>query len=121
MDHYWELLIGGIIGALAARMVAMTAMPEMVALFNGFGGLASLLVGFAALFAIGLTNFSLITILLSIFIGGLTFTGSLIAYGKLSEKISGKPFLFTGQQILNFVLILAMHLFVFYLFFNPTI
>lgn len=102
------VLIGGIIGTFAARMVAMTAMPEMVALFNGFGGLASLLVGFAALFAVTLSTFALVTILLSVFIGGLTFTGSLIAYGKLSEKIPGKPILFSGQQIFNFILILAI-------------
>jgi NAD(P) transhydrogenase subunit beta len=111
LNYRWIILgivIGGIIGALAARIVAMTAIPEMVALFNGFGGLASLLVGFAALFSVGLSTFALVTILLSVFIGGLTFTGSLIAYGKLSEKISGKPILFTGQQIFNIIVILAI-------------
>ena len=82
LDYKWILLgvvIGSIIGAIAARIVAMTAMPEMVALFNGSGGLSSLLVGFAAIFLEANTTFSLITIILSILIGGVTFTGSLIA------------------------------------------
>lgn len=111
LDYRWILLgmvIGSIIGAIAARTVAMTAMPEMVALFNGSGGLSSLLVGFAAIFLGTNTTFTLVTIVLSILIGGVTFTGSVIAWGKLSEKISGKPILFTGQQILNSILVLAI-------------
>lgn len=111
IDYKWILLgavLGSIIGALAARWVAMTAMPEMVALFNGSGGLASLLVGFAAIFLSVNTKFTLTTIVLSVLIGGVTFTGSLVAWGKLSEKISGKPVIFTGQQILNIGLVLAI-------------
>ena len=110
------ILLGGVIGALAARLVAMTSMPEMVALFNGFGGIASLLVGWAALTvalaAATLVNpvstFTLITIFLSILIGGLTFTGSLLAYGKLSEKISGRPFVYAGQRIVNSLILIAV-------------
>ncbi len=111
IEYQWILLgiaIGGIVGAIAARIVAMTAMPEMVALFNGFGGLASLLVGWAALFGKGITKFSLATIFLSVLIGGVTFTGSLIAWGKLSEKLSSKPLLFSGQQIFNTLLMIAI-------------
>jgi NAD(P) transhydrogenase subunit beta len=80
-------IVGGAIGAAAARMVQMTAMPEMVALFNGFGGLASLLRRHAA--AVGLAGgaFTRLTIVLSILIGGVTFTGSIVAWGKLSEKL----------------------------------
>ncbi|MBT8151784.1 MAG: NAD(P)(+) transhydrogenase (Re/Si-specific) subunit beta, partial [Gammaproteobacteria bacterium] len=110
------IVAGGLIGALVARMVAMTSMPEMVALFNGFGGLASLLVGWAAL-AVAMLNasdaapvpvFMLVTVFLSILIGGLTFTGSLLAYGKLSERISGKPFVYTGQRVVNSLILLAV-------------
>ncbi|MGI8543333.1 MAG: NAD(P)(+) transhydrogenase (Re/Si-specific) subunit beta [Aridibacter sp.] len=111
IEYQWIILgivIGGIIGALAARIVGMTAMPEMVAVFNGFGGLASLLVGWAALYISGNTTFTLTTIILSVFIGGVTFTGSIIAWGKLSGKMDGKPILFTGQQIFNTILILAI-------------
>jgi NAD(P) transhydrogenase subunit beta len=103
VDYQWIVLgivIGGAIGAAAARMVEMTAMPEMVALFNGFGGLASLLVGMAAL-SPGAETFTLVTIVLSILIGGMTFTGSLVAYGKLSERITSAPIMFAKQQVVN--------------------
>jgi len=110
VDFRWIALgvvIGSVIGVLAARLVAMTSMPEMVALFNGFGGMASLLVGWAALFTPN-TTFTLITIAISILIGGVTFTGSMVAYGKLSEKISGKPLLFAGQRVVNALLLAAI-------------
>ena len=73
VDYRWILLgivIGTLIGALAARLVAMTAMPEMVALFNGLGGIASLLVGCIALSQPLLDRFILLTIFMSIMIGG---------------------------------------------------
>ncbi len=111
IEYQWILLgvvVGGIIGALAARMVAMTAMPEMVALFNGFGGLASLLVGLAAFDPKIVSQFSAAAIFLSVFIGGVTFTGSFIAWGKLSEKITSNPIMFTGQQIVNAILLLGL-------------
>jgi len=84
----------------------MTAMPEMVALFNGFGGIASLLVG-SSEYLVGFDPNSalLIAIYLTVLIGGVTFSGSLIAWGKLSEIISGKPFLYKGQQIVNALLL----------------
>jgi NAD(P) transhydrogenase subunit beta len=110
IDYRWILLgivIGAVIGALAARLVAMTAMPEMVALLNGFGGISSLLVGWVALAQPDLSSFILMTIFLSILIGGVTFTGSLVAWGKLSERISGRPFLFHGQRQVNALILLA--------------
>ena len=110
VEFQWILLgfvVGGAIGAAAARMVEMTSMPEMVALFNGFGGMASLLVGWAAL-ATATETFTLVTIVLSILIGGLTFTGSLIAYGKLSETIGSGAVMFKGQQIVNSLIVLAI-------------
>tara|TARA_R110002110_G_scaffold414122_1_gene643064 strand:- start:2385 stop:3746 length:1362 start_codon:yes stop_codon:yes gene_type:complete len=110
VEYQWILLgfvLGGVIGAGAARLVKMTAMPEMVALFNGFGGMASLLVGAAAL-ATASGTFVLVTIVLSILIGGLTFTGSLVAYGKLSETIGSGAVQFRGQQIVNSLIVLGI-------------
>ncbi|MFU8763389.1 MAG: NAD(P)(+) transhydrogenase (Re/Si-specific) subunit beta [Haliea sp.] len=110
VEYQWILLgfvLGGVIGAGAARLVQMTAMPEMVALFNGFGGMASLLVGAAAL-ATASGTFVLVTIVLSILIGGLTFTGSLVAYGKLSETIGSGAVTFRGQQIVNSLIVLGI-------------
>jgi len=104
--------VGAAVGALAARLVQMTAMPEMVGLFNGFGGLASMLVGWAEFhgaWAQG-TEIHLFTrtaILLTVLIGGVTFTGSLVAYGKLSGRVRGKPILYKGQNLVNAVLVLA--------------
>jgi proton-translocating NAD(P)+ transhydrogenase subunit beta len=110
VEYQWivaGIVVGGAIGAAAARLVKMTSMPEMVALFNGFGGLASLLVGWAALSTAGST-FTLVTIVLSILIGGLTFTGSLVAYGKLSETIGSAAVLFRGQQVVNSLIVAAI-------------
>ncbi|PLW84470.1 NAD synthetase [Kineobactrum sediminis] len=107
VEYQWIVLgfvLGGAIGAVAARFVQMTSMPEMVALFNGFGGMASLLVGAAALATAGST-FTLVTIVLSILIGGLTFTGSLVAWGKLSETIGSGAVTFRGQQIVNSLIV----------------
>ncbi len=110
------IVLGGLIGALASRLVAMTSMPQMVALFNGFGGCASLLVGWAAL-SVALmaatvdapvSVFTLVAVFLSILIGGLAFTGSLLAYGKLSERISGRPFVYAGQRVVNGVIVIAV-------------
>ncbi len=110
VDYQWIVIgfvVGGAIGAAAARLVQMTSMPEMVALFNGFGGLASLLVGWASLTA-GASTFTLITIILAILIGGLTFTGSLVAYGKLSETIGSGAVMFRGQQVVNSLIVLGI-------------
>ncbi|GAB1484642.1 NAD(P)(+) transhydrogenase (Re/Si-specific) subunit beta [Treponema sp.] len=102
------LALGSAIGAIAAYRVPMTAMPEMVALFNGFGGIASLLVGWAEFSRSGSTGLGQRTaIFLAILIGGITFTGSMIAYGKLSEKLSSKPWLFLGQGMINAALMLV--------------
>ena len=104
------MLVGGVVGALAARLVAMTSMPEMVALFNGSGGASSLLVGWATLY-LGTgdtTTFTAATIVLAILIGGLTFTGSLIAYGKLSERINSAAVVFPMQRFLNAAILLGI-------------
>lgn len=101
------MIVGGAVGAIAARTVAMTSMPEMVALFNGVGGAASGLVGVAAL-SIADTSFTYITIILSILIGGVTFTGSLVAYGKLSETIGSGAVTFSGQKFVNGLIVIGI-------------
>ena len=102
------MVIGAVIGALAARLVAMTSMPEMVALFNGSGGAASLLVGWAALYGADVSAFTAFTIILAILIGGVTLTGSLIAYGKLSETIGSGAVVFTGQRVVNSLILAGL-------------
>ena len=112
------LVIGGLIGAVASIKVQMTQMPEMVALFNGSGGLASALVAIAAYAYGGIPSQPLnraliggasgdvngLAVMLSILIGCVTFTGSVIAFLKLSEKMSGKPILLPARHVINIVL-----------------
>lgn len=112
MDYQWiiaGLVIGGTIGAIAAKRVQMTGMPELVALFNGFGGLASLMVGWAEYAAkpnpLTVTGIAMV---MAILIGGITFTGSLIAYLKLSGKMSGNAINFGGQKAFNALIAVAI-------------
>ena len=113
MHFHWILvgiLTGGTIGAFAARRVKMTGMPEMVALFNGSGGIASMLVGWAEYSNHPDMAFSTaLPTSLAVLIGGVTFTGSIVAWAKLAEKMTGKPILFPGQNAANLViLVLAL-------------
>jgi NAD(P) transhydrogenase subunit beta len=125
LDYTWiiaGLLIGSVIGLVAARLVKMTSMPELVALFNGFGGLASLLVGWAeyekirslalspidAGLAYQHSHFIFAVITLAIIIGGITFTGSIQAWGKLSGKMSGSAITFPGQRWLNILVAIGI-------------
>ena len=80
----------------------------MVALFNGSGGAASLLVGWATLYGGDVSSFTAFTILLAILIGGVTLTGSLVAYGKLSETINSAAVVFTGQRIVNSLVLVGI-------------
>ena len=112
LDYRWlatGIIVGSIIGAFAARVVAMTQMPQMVALFNGFGGAASLLVGWAAYQTMNMFDlFTATTIFLAVLIGGITFSGSMAAWGKLATYISGRPILFPGQTLLNGILFIGV-------------
>jgi len=110
------LIIGGAIGAVLAIKIEMTSMPELVAVFNGFGGVASVLVAGAALLestmgsAIPLMQLT-VAAAASGLIGSVTFCGSLVAFGKLKGLISENAVLFSGQQVINAVLgILALGL-----------
>ena len=103
------MIIGAIIGATFAIKVEMTQMPQMVAIFNGFGGGASALVAAAEFLKTGeITTFTLGTIVLSVFVGTLTFTGSFIAFGKLQGFVSGQPVVFPGQQMINAIFAIGM-------------
>lgn len=96
------VIIGSLIGIIAARTVQMTAMPQMVAVLNGFGGIASLLVGWENFHSQPDSSlFVKVAVLLAVLIGGVAFSGSLVAYGKLAGRISGRPVLFKGQQLVN--------------------
>ncbi|HEY8501228.1 MAG TPA: NAD(P)(+) transhydrogenase (Re/Si-specific) subunit beta, partial [Solirubrobacterales bacterium] len=114
---YWEILVGmavgGSFGAVAARRVKMTAMPQMVALFNGVGG------GAAALISLGefhvrapdpgrLHGDISVSIILSALIGSISFAGSMVAFAKLQELIQGRPIVYPGQQAVNALLLAAV-------------
>lgn len=105
LSYVWVIAglgIGAALGAVAASRVKMTQMPEMVALFNGSGGIASLLVGWAEYTKNPqVPAFTALAIFLAVLIGGVTFTGSLLAFGKLSERVSGQPIQFKNQQLVN--------------------
>ncbi|WP_269522140.1 NAD(P)(+) transhydrogenase (Re/Si-specific) subunit beta [Coraliomargarita parva] len=113
------LALGAAIGAVAAKRVQMTGMPELVALFNGFGGLASLLVGWAEYqrathlgvvegLTASVSNFTASVTVAAILIGGITFTGSMYAWGKLSGKLGGTALTFPGQKAFNALLALGI-------------
>ncbi|MGY0636177.1 MAG: NAD(P)(+) transhydrogenase (Re/Si-specific) subunit beta [Paraglaciecola chathamensis] len=103
------MLAGAVVGFFAARLVAMTDMPEMVSLLNGVGGLASVFVAWATIQSgAGLTAFILVVTFLALLIGGVTFSGSIVAWAKLSERITGRAVTFSGQAIVNVIIVLAI-------------
>jgi len=107
------VLVGAGVGAWMARAVAMTSMPQMVGLFNGFGGGASVLVAageWHRLVQPGATldGATAVTVYASALIGSVTFSGSVVAAGKLQEWIPGRPVLFRGQHALNLLLALGV-------------
>ena len=106
-----SMAIGSIIGAFFAIRVQMTQMPQLVAIFNGFGGGASALVATSEYMKsvnMDSSTFLIISITLSVLVGTLTFTGSFIAFGKLQGIATTKPVTFKGQQILNAILAIIM-------------
>jgi len=108
------LLIGGTIGARAALKVEMTQMPELVAIMHSLVGMAAVLVGYANFMDSSITiggvekTIHEMEIYIGILIGAVTFSGSVIAFGKLSEKISGKPMLLPGRHWFNLGLLIAV-------------
>lgn len=112
-EIFITILVGSAIGTYVAQKVEMTSMPEMVALFNGFGGAASVLVATSEYWRqehnAGATMETVvgITVVISVIIGSVTLTGSFVAYGKLKGIINGRSITFTGQHAINAILFLA--------------
>ncbi len=111
---YWligvAIVAGAIIGSIAAKRVQMTKMPELVALMHSFVGLSAVLIAIAAVFnpAQEHSGAQKIELFIGAFIGAITFTASIIAFGKLSGKVSGKPISFSGQHLLNLIMAILM-------------
>ncbi|MDP4886688.1 MAG: NAD(P)(+) transhydrogenase (Re/Si-specific) subunit beta, partial [Aquiluna sp.] len=100
------LVVGAIIGLWRARVVAMTGMPELIALFHSFVGLTAVLVGWNGALHSGDLSPELVgvhraEVFIGVFIGAVTFTGSIVAYLKLSAKMSSKPLILPGRNLLN--------------------
>lgn len=119
------IVVGSAIGAVMAIKVPMTGMPQMVGLLNGFGGGASALVAFAEYYHIMNTANELelstgITVVLSILIGAVTFTGSLIAFGKLQGLVTGKVVKYPLQNPINILLLLVVLVAGIYVVLNPA-
>jgi NAD(P) transhydrogenase subunit beta len=106
------LAIGAVVGAVLARTIRMTAMPQMVAVLNGFGGGASGLVAGAEFLHLvdegGVPVHVGISIQLSVLVGALTFSGSLVAFAKLQELVTGQPVTYPGHKVLNALLLAAI-------------
>jgi H+-translocating NAD(P) transhydrogenase subunit beta len=113
IDTYWIIVagmaVGTVIGIASARMVKMTAIPQMVALFNGVGGGAAALIAAAEFHRLAPDSGHVLpewmgAMLFSALIGSISFSGSLVAFGKLQELLPGRPIVFPGQQLVNAVL-----------------
>ena len=107
------IAIGGAIGGVVARKVKMTAMPQMVGIYNGFGGGASLLIALAEFFRYtslggGMTVQNSVTIVVTVLIGAVTFSGSMIAFGKLQGFVKARPITYPLQNIFNLVIFLVV-------------
>ena len=114
---WWQLAIGialgTLVGAVSAEKVKMTAMPQMVALFNGVGGGAAALVALAEFHRIApapgrIKGDIAVAILLSALIGSVSFAGSIVAFGKLEELVTGRPVTYPGQKLVNGALLAAL-------------
>lgn len=121
------IVVGGIIGALVAQRVQMTAMPELVAFMHSLVGLAAVFIAIAAVnnpVSFGLPEIlpggSKLELFLGTFIGAMTWSGSVIAFLKLSGRMSGTPIVFSGQHMINLLLAIAMIGFGLWFFFSET-
>ncbi|MGA0275343.1 MAG: NAD(P)(+) transhydrogenase (Re/Si-specific) subunit beta [Dehalococcoidia bacterium] len=127
----WEwiiagLIVGAAIGTYAARKVEMTAMPQLVAIFNGFGGAASGVVAAAELVKLidldkAIAEDVSITIMASVIVGGVTLTGSFIAFGKLQGIVPTRPLLLPIRNVINVALLIGMIASTVWLVIDPSI
>jgi H+-translocating NAD(P) transhydrogenase subunit beta len=117
IDSYWLIVagatVGTVVGAFSARRVRMTAMPQMVALFNGVGGGAAALIAAAEFHRLTpdpghVVEDAMGGILFSALIGSISFSGSLVAFAKLQELMPGRPVVFPAQQVFNGALFLGL-------------
>jgi H+-translocating NAD(P) transhydrogenase subunit beta len=117
IDTYWLMLagmaVGSVVGVASARMVRMTAIPQMVALFNGVGGGAAALIAAAEFHRLAplsghLDTEHLVGILFSTLVGSVSFWGSLVAFGKLQDLVPGRPIVFPAQNAINAALAVAL-------------
>ena len=114
------VVVGGLIGAVMAKKVQMTSMPQMIALLNGFGGGASFAVASAEFFRGSAdSTVSIIATGAAVLIGAVTLTGSLVAFAKLQELIDGKPMGFPGMKLVNGLLFIGSVVAIGYLVVNP--
>ncbi|MBL8496719.1 NAD(P)(+) transhydrogenase (Re/Si-specific) subunit beta [Nitrosomonas sp. JL21] len=132
LTQNWPLIlgciaVGGVIGAIVAQRVQMTAMPELVAFMHSLVGLAAVFIAIAAVnnpVSFGLPEIlptgSKLELFLGTFIGAMTWSGSVIAFLKLSGRMSGTPIVFTGQHMINLLMALAMVGFGLWFFFSET-
>ncbi|MDD3772623.1 MAG: Re/Si-specific NAD(P)(+) transhydrogenase subunit beta [Weeksellaceae bacterium] len=108
------IAIASVIGIMVARKVEMTAMPQLVAILHSFVGLAAVLVGFGSYLdprthELAATEqiIHLVEVFIGVFIGAITFTGSIVAWGKLDGKIRSKPLLYPGRHTVNIILVIV--------------
>ena len=100
--------IGAVVGIRKALKVEMTGMPELIALLHSFVGLAAVLVGFNSYLEGSADTFHLAEVYIGIFIGAVTFTGSIVAWGKLSEKLPSRPLTLPGRHWMNLAAIILI-------------
>ncbi|EOR95773.1 NAD(P) transhydrogenase subunit beta [Arcticibacter svalbardensis MN12-7] len=126
-EIFITILIGSAVGTYAAQKIEMTQMPEMVGLLNGFGGASSVLVAASEYWRQahndGLTMDAIVavTVVLSVIIGAITFTGSMVAFGKLRGLINGHAITFKGQHLINAIILLVILVLSVLVVLNPNI
>ncbi len=124
-NYMWifgALIVGGIIGWISSARVQMTGMPQLVSIFNGFGGGSAMLLAILEFFNLGTTDnpLGLLIIIFTLFVGAISFSGSMLAYLKLDGKLKDKHVMLPKHQLINTILLLICLAVFGYLLFNPS-